>query len=35
MWDRDLHLDYFMNGNEHNETIAETDGHGRWFRWKL
>lgn len=35
MWDRDLHLDYFINGNEHNETIAETDGHGRWFRWKL
>ena len=35
IWDRDLHLDYFINGVEHNETIAETDGHGRWFEWKL
>jgi hypothetical protein len=35
IWDRDLHLDYYINGIEHNETIAETDGHGRWFEWKL
>lgn len=35
MWDSDLHLDYFINGKEYNETLAETDGHGRWFRWKL
>ncbi|WP_223700620.1 DUF2332 domain-containing protein [Sutcliffiella deserti] len=35
IWDRDLHLDYYINGIEHNETIAETDGHGRWFKWKL
>lgn len=35
MWDLDLHLDYFINGNEYSETLAETDGHGRWFKWKL
>ncbi|WML48297.1 DUF2332 domain-containing protein [Neobacillus sp. PS3-34] len=35
MWDRDLHLDYFINQIEHNEIIGETDGHGRWFSWKL
>lgn len=33
--DRDLHLDSFVNGIETNETLAETDGHGRWFRWLL
>ena len=35
MWDRDLHLDSFINKIEQNEWIAETDGHGRWFSWKL
>lgn len=35
MWDRDLHLDYFMNGKEYNETVGETDGHARWFSWRL
>ncbi len=30
-----LHLDYFMNGVETNEIIAETDGHGRWFNWNV
>ncbi|SEO93023.1 DUF2332 domain-containing protein [Paenibacillus sp. OV219] len=35
MWDLDLHLDYYINGNEHCETLAETDGHGRWFKWRL
>ncbi len=35
IWDRKLHLDYFMDGKEHNEVIGETDGHGRWFDWKL
>lgn len=35
MWDLNLHLDYFTNGNEYSETLAETDGHGRWFDWKL
>jgi hypothetical protein len=35
MWDTKLHLDYFMNGKEYNEIIAETDGHARWFHWML
>lgn len=35
MWDRKLHLDYFLNGIEYNSTIGETDGHGRWFNWSL
>lgn len=33
--DRYLHLDFYMNGLEHKHTIAETDGHGRWFKWLL
>ena len=33
--DRYLHLDSFFNGEESNHTIAETDGHGRWFKWLL
>ena len=35
MFDSKLHLDYYINGKEHSETIAETDGHARWFRWEL
>lgn len=35
IWDRNLHLDYFITGIERNDIIAETDGHGRWFRWML
>jgi hypothetical protein len=35
MWDLDLHLDYYLEGKEYKETIAETDGHGRWFQWKI
>ncbi|WP_243633320.1 DUF2332 domain-containing protein [Paenibacillus xerothermodurans] len=35
MWDLDLHLDYFVSGNAYSKTLAETDGHGRWFKWKL
>ncbi|MGI2293266.1 DUF2332 domain-containing protein [Paenibacillus sp. GXUN7292] len=36
MWDSgQLHLDYYLNGKEYKETLAETDGHGEWFKWKL
>lgn len=35
MWDRKLHLDYFMDGLEFNETVGDTDGHGRWFEWNI
>lgn len=31
----DLHIDYYINGNEYRETVGETEGHGRWFSWKL
>lgn len=31
--DKFLHLDYYVDGIENKETIAETDGHGRWFKW--
>jgi hypothetical protein len=35
MWDRKLHLDYFINKKEYKTTVGETDGHGRWFTWEL
>ncbi|WP_432355619.1 DUF2332 domain-containing protein [Sporosarcina sp. A2] len=35
MWDRQLHLDYYVNGKEFKNTIGDTDGHGRWFEWNL
>nr|WP_240731340.1 DUF2332 family protein [Exiguobacterium mexicanum] len=33
--DKDLHLDEYVNGVRREQTIAETDGHGRWFKWLL
>ncbi len=33
--DRYLHLDYYLDGVESKNTIATTDGHGRWFEWFL
>ncbi|SIS43716.1 DUF2332 domain-containing protein [Salimicrobium flavidum] len=33
--DRQLHIDFFSNGKIHKETLGETDGHGRWFDWKV
>lgn len=33
MWDANLHLDEYIGGMERRATLAETDGHGRWFRW--
>lgn len=35
MWDRKLHLDYFIDGIEYSQIIGETDGHGRWFEWNI
>jgi hypothetical protein len=35
MQDFDLHLDYHLDGNMVHETLATTDGHGRWFEWKV
>ena len=33
--DRNLHLDYYLDGVESKNTIAATEGHGRWFEWFL
>lgn len=33
--DQFLHLDYYLEGMESQNTIAATDGHGRWFEWLL
>lgn len=35
LWDRQLHVDYFLNGKEFKNTIGDTDGHGRWFEWNF
>lgn len=35
MWDRKLHLDYYLDGKVYTNTVGETDGHGRWFEWNL
>jgi hypothetical protein len=35
MWDRRLHLDCYINGNEERHVIGDTDGHGKWFQWNL
>lgn len=33
--DRNLHLDYYIDGYAYSSTVGETDGHGRWFTWNL
>lgn len=33
IWDGFLHLDSYINGREDSKVIAETDGHGSWFKW--
>ncbi|WP_053374580.1 DUF2332 domain-containing protein [Paenibacillus sp. FJAT-27812] len=35
MYDLNLHLDYYLGSKEYMETIAEADGHGRWFHWMV
>lgn len=35
MKDRELHLDYYIEGVEHKNTIGMTEGHGKWFEWKI
>lgn len=35
MWDRELHLDYFIDGVEYKQVIGKTDGHGKWFEWNV
>ncbi|GGE62002.1 DUF2332 domain-containing protein [Priestia taiwanensis] len=33
--DTKLRLDSIVSGVESSELVAETDGHGRWFKWEL
>nr|WP_236838603.1 DUF2332 domain-containing protein [Caldalkalibacillus salinus] len=33
--DRDLHLDYYVNGEAFTKVVGRTDGHGRWFTWGI
>ncbi|WP_281975156.1 DUF2332 domain-containing protein [Halobacillus litoralis] len=33
--DRKLHMDSFFNGIKEERTIGDTEGHGKWFDWKL
>ncbi|RDU34971.1 DUF2332 domain-containing protein [Neobacillus piezotolerans] len=35
MDDGNLHLDSFIGGQKRHQLAAITDGHGRWFEWKL
>ncbi|SFJ30333.1 hypothetical protein SAMN04487936_101601 [Halobacillus dabanensis] len=35
MEDRNLHVDSVVNGEFKKRTVGGTDGHGRWFDWKL
>ncbi|WP_053367042.1 DUF2332 domain-containing protein [Bacillus sp. FJAT-27245] len=35
MNDANLHLDSFVGGQKRHQLAAITDGHGRWFEWKL
>lgn len=35
MWDKYLHLDSYSKRQVCKEILAETDGHGRWFTWKI
>ncbi|HSU79333.1 MAG TPA: DUF2332 domain-containing protein [Candidatus Angelobacter sp.] len=35
MWDRNLHLDSYINGTESSQVVGESEGHGRWFEWRL
>ncbi|MGM0842909.1 MAG: DUF2332 domain-containing protein [Bacillota bacterium] len=35
IWDRNLHLDYIVDGVAYNQTIGATDGHGKWFEWNI
>lgn len=33
--DRDLHLDYSLDGKEYKQIVGQTEGHGKWFTWEL
>lgn len=33
IWDSQLHLDSYINGEFRSAVLAETEGHGGWFNW--
>jgi len=35
IYDRDLHLDYYLDKAAYRKKVGKTDGHGRWFSWDL
>ncbi|CAM4003395.1 DUF2332 domain-containing protein [Alkalicoccus chagannorensis] len=35
MQDKLLHVDYYVDGQRHEHTIGNVDGHGRWFEWRI
>nr|WP_129691204.1 DUF2332 domain-containing protein [Gottfriedia acidiceleris] len=35
IWDRMLHLDYYIGGIKSEKVIGETEGHGKWFEWRI
>ncbi|GAB3808300.1 DUF2332 domain-containing protein [Virgibacillus kimchii] len=35
VFDKNLRLDYYIDGNAFAKIVGETDGHGRWFTWAL
>ncbi len=35
MFDAELHLDFFLNGKRSGQLIGKTEGHGKWFEWKI
>ncbi|PFH91043.1 DUF2332 domain-containing protein [Bacillus sp. AFS088145] len=35
IWDRMLHLDYYIDRIKYEEVIGETEGHGKWFEWRI
>lgn len=35
MFDGELHLDSIINGKKQMRTIGNTEGHGKWFEWRL
>ncbi|WP_373605002.1 DUF2332 domain-containing protein [Bacillus sp. AFS017336] len=35
IWDRKLHMDYYIDGIKYEKVVGETEGHGKWFEWSI
>ncbi|AIF42803.1 DUF2332 domain-containing protein [Virgibacillus sp. SK37] len=35
IYDRYLHLEYYLQGEKVSHIVGETEGHGKWFTWNL